>query len=290
MSPKAGDFTGKPVQVEDFESKEDEQAFIVDTVRSYISNGTAPEDIAILTATNAELEPIADELDRLNIQYINLNPAPVLENVKVLSVISAAEIQKGGARPGAAYIAASGSGDISPSLPADEAASAISSKNDKILALGTAESFMAYLESLNDDEGTDEVYDYFLTDIKNACEKEIEKGDLDGILSYIIDYKTFGTKETAKRVRRYPGVVLTTAHSSKGKEWKVVIVSVSKFHTKDMTEEDVEEKRRLLFVACTRAEKELIVSGVANAFGSKSGGYTENMYLKEAEEALKTQV
>ena len=290
MSPKAGDFTGKPVRVEDFESKEDEQAFIVDTVRSYISNGTAPEDIAILTATNAELEPIADELDRLNIQYINLNPAPVLEDVKVLSVISAAEILKGGARPGAAYIAASGSGDISPSLPADEAASAISSKNDKILALGTAESFMAYLESLNDDEGTDEVYDYFLTDIKNACEKEIEKGDLDGILSYIIDYKTFGTKETAKRVRRYPGVVLTTAHSSKGKEWKVVIVSVSKFHTKDMTEEDVEEKRRLLFVACTRAEKELIVSGVANAFGSKSGGYTENMYLKEAEEALKTQV
>lgn len=290
MSPKSGDFIGDRVRVESFENKDDEQAFIVDTVKSYIERGTVPEDIAVLTATNAELTPISDEFDRQSIPYINLNPAPVLENTKVLSAISAAEILKGSARPGAAYIAAAGSMNIKPSLQDDEAASIISSKKDEILALNTSDSFMTYLEGLNDEENIDEVYDYFLTDIKNACEKEIEKGDLDGILSYILDYKTFGTKETAKRVLRYPGVVLTTAHSSKGKEWKIVIVSVSKFQAKDMTKEDMEEKRRLLFVACTRAEKELIVSGVSNAYGSKSGGYTANEYLAEAEAALCTQV
>lgn len=58
---------------------------------------------------------------------------------------------------------------------------------------------------------------------------------------------------------KYKAVTLTTAHSSKGREWDKTYISVSKFNDpKDQAE--LEEERRLVFVALTRAKKELIVT------------------------------
>ena len=70
-------------------------------------------------------------------------------------------------------------------------------------------------------------------------------------------------------------------HSSKGKEWPVVFCSVTKMHGRDLKPEDIDEKNRLLFVACTRAKKELYISGVAIAFSSAMQGDVENMFLAE---------
>ena len=79
----------------------------------------------------------------------------------------------------------------------------------------------------------------------------------------------------------YPGVVLTTAHSSKGLEWPVVYNSISKYQNNST--KISEETRRLLFVSCTRARDELYVTGQYAVSSAKDFKNRQlNEYLKEA--------
>ena len=91
-------------------------------------------------------------------------------------------------------------------------------------------------------------------------------------------FERFGGKVTYKRTKDYPGVVLTTAHSSKGLEWPIVFAEITKFHEKtpggfgassERKAKAIEEKRRLLFVTITRARDELYIVGQYKAYGSK---------------------
>ena len=52
-------------------------------------------------------------------------------------------------------------------------------------------------------------------------------------------------------------------------------------HNRDLKVEDIPEKNRLLFVACTRAKKELYITGVDVAYNSASYGAVSNMFLEE---------
>ncbi len=58
------------------------------------------------------------------------------------------------------------------------------------------------------------------------------------------------------------GVTVTTIHGAKGKEWDVVIVAgfEDEVIPGKRKAPDIEEERRLAYVAFTRARKELIVS------------------------------
>ena len=103
----------------------------------------------------------------------------------------------------------------------------------------------------------------------------------------------YGKRITFKRNKDYPGVVLTTAHSSKGLEWPVVFNSITKYDSELLHGNSkhlnraamVEEKRRLFFVSATRARDELIVTGEYVAFGKKDDR-TYNQFLKEAYDAM----
>ena len=59
-------------------------------------------------------------------------------------------------------------------------------------------------------------------------------------------------------------LILSTIHSSKGLEWETVFViglAEGRFpHQNTMPGEQFEEERRLLYVACTRAKKELLLT------------------------------
>ena len=79
--------------------------------------------------------------------------------------------------------------------------------------------------------------------------------NLPAVCEYVIDFERFGQKQTARKEKAYDGVVLSTMHSSKGKEWPVVFCSVTKLQNRDMACDAIPEKNRLLFVACTRAKK-----------------------------------
>jgi DNA helicase-2/ATP-dependent DNA helicase PcrA len=61
------------------------------------------------------------------------------------------------------------------------------------------------------------------------------------------------------------GLTITTIHKAKGREWDTVIIPACEHHLipgqrKTATPEDIEEQRRLFYVAITRARRELIIT------------------------------
>lgn len=90
--------------------------------------------------------------------------------------------------------------------------------------------------------------------------------------------------------QKYQGVVLTTAHSSKGLEWKAVFNSISGYDSASLHtsgpkhQKKVEEARRLLFVSMTRARDLLYITGQYVAYGPKDDR-TYNQFLREVFEA-----
>ena len=109
-----------------------------------------------------------------------------------------------------------------------------------------------------------------------------ENEEYDEILHDLLIFTRFGAKDTYKRTRKYPGVCLVTAHSSKGLEWKIVFNTVTKYQKQRMSRAAAEETRRLLFVSETRARDELYVTGVYASGSVKMGTLDYNMFLQDA--------
>lgn len=79
------------------------------------------------------------------------------------------------------------------------------------------------------------------------------------------------------------GVIFTTMHSSKGLEFDYVfIVGVNEgilpYQVSDDSKSDIEEERRLFYVAITRAKNNLLISSPLKMYGKKIG---PSIFLKE---------
>lgn len=284
--PKSTNEPGIPVNVEAFDMKETEQEYIIESVEELIKNGRKENEIAILAPTNMELLTYADMLQKKGIKTVSINPEPILENPRVLGAIGLVRFMLYGSEfGGTAYINAKTNG------------AAISKTNeeirDDILALQEVASGIKNVTSLFekfkelDTDENDEIYQSFLDDINTAMGEAVKMENLPAVCEYVIDFERFGQKQTARKEKAYDGVVLSTMHSSKGKEWPVVFCSVTKLQNRDMACDAIPEKNRLLFVACTRAKKELYISGVKNVSGWGTQG-DENLFLAECLEVKKT--
>ena len=284
--PKSTNELGIPVNVEAFDMKETEQEYIIESVEELIKNGRKENEIAILAPTNMELLTYADMLQKKGIKTVSINPEPILENPRVLGAIGLVRFMLYGSEfGGTAYINAKTNG------------AAISKTNeeirDDILALQEVASGIKNVTSLFekfkelDTDENDEIYQSFLDDINTAMGEAVKMENLPAVCEYVIDFERFGQKQTARKEKAYDGVVLSTMHSSKGKEWPVVFCSVTKLQNRDMACDAIPEKNRLLFVACTRAKKELYISGVKNVSGWGTQG-DENLFLAECLEVKKT--
>lgn len=284
--PVSTNETGQPVVVETFGSKEDEQEYIIESIEQLIKEGRKENEIAILAPTNAELMIYADMLQKCGIESVSINPEPILENPRVLGAIGFVKfLLNSNEFNGTTYINARDNGTAIAKT--DEEI-----KQDIISLLKEAsevKNVTALFEKFKalDPEENDEIYQSFLEDINTAMDDAVKKENLPAVCEYIIDFERFGQKQTARKEKAYNGVVLSTMHSSKGKEWPVVFCSVTKLHGRDLKTDMVPEKNRLLFVACTRAKKELYISGVDIAFSSASAGIVENMFLAECLEVQK---
>jgi superfamily I DNA/RNA helicase len=118
------------------------------------------------------------------------------------------------------------------------------------------------------DDGTDAIYTDFVERVKNKGKLNVFQ-----ILNYIRDFYELDINATAEKSGKYDAVALVTAHSSKGKEWEHCFVSLSNFdNVPARTLEEREEKRRLIFVAYTRAKTGLTVTSLRNK--EKEGDYT----------------
>ena len=120
-------------------------------------------------------------------------------------------------------------------------------------------------------------------------EEKFKDMDFEEIIKYCDDFEIYGDNMQYKRSQLGEGVMLITAHSSKGLEWKHVFGSITGFHKlgkKSISRRKQEELRRLLFVLITRARDVLKLYGLYAVSGNAKDGRVYNMFLKECFDAL----
>ncbi len=276
---------GKLPIIRGFYESGEEYEWILGHIKEKLAEGYLPEEIAILTRNNTELDKLAALLTQNDIQVVMKNPVAYMENTKVSAAMSLrnALFNPEPSKNYFDYLAAK-EDNLFDSYSDTEIMEKINAMRNTFTNLVNEEPekqrviFHQYLEAI---KGNDEIYDAFLNSVYN-------NEDFASEIQYMTDFTRYGENEKKRMEQSYQGVVLSTAHSSKGLEWPVVFVSISKWDTVDChrrcankVNKDLEEARRLLYVAMTRARKELFVSGTYTAYGNQKDGYTYNQFLKE---------
>lgn len=276
--------SGAAPVVKGFFNKESEREYIVSEICDLIKNkGYSPDNIAFIGATKAELVAMGTLLTKAGIPWVMKNPMNLMENSRVLAAMSLADAFY---QPDATvlyfnYLAAKYDGEILNIMTADEINAEIEQMKNHFMNMDLLpfetqrQIFHNYLEAIRKNV-EDELYNYFL-DLLYA------NPDIQSELEYTRIFKRYGSKMAKKMDQTYEGVVLVTAHSSKGLEWPVVFCSVTKFDSEALHgrrgEKRLEERRRLLFVAITRARDLLYLTGEYVAYGTKDDR-TYNQFVR----------
>lgn len=271
--------------VQGFYSQDEEYEFIANEIEKKIKSGINQSDICFIGYTKYELQKMADLLAKKDIPVVLMNPEPYIENSRVKSILSFAESYHYGTTAGILELLNIYSGNTLLENYTDLELNRLI-EDFRLELTNTPQSkqgFMDIIAQLDPDK-EDEVFQSFL-------EKLESKNTLNELYRYLHDFELYGRKSAYKKEAKYDGVVLTTAHSSKGLEWDHVYCSVTKFdgeryHRLRHTDPEVEERRRLLFVTITRAREELCVTGDYTAYNNEKEGRVINQYLRNCYNAV----
>ncbi|MBQ8068173.1 MAG: ATP-dependent helicase [Solobacterium sp.] len=257
---------GKPVVVRGFCSKEDEYHYVIDGIRKHLAEGCKPEDIAIICYSKPELLKMADLLDEQNIPCVMMNPELLVENSRVQAAIAMIKVMQNIGDTTNLLVYANalyGGGLCEQPMHVIQAktAEALEAIRECIKIANPAERRTRIIELAEElDDVEDEVYEGFIDALKFKATSQ-------AIYDYANDFNSFGQETAIRRNHSYPGIVLVTAHSSKGLEWPIVYNMISKYDSESLnTSEKIEERRRLLFVSATRARNELYITGQWRAY------------------------
>ncbi|MCI9133145.1 MAG: ATP-dependent helicase [Lachnospiraceae bacterium] len=92
-------------------------------------------------------------------------------------------------------------------------------------------------------------------------------------LDYVEEYKKELLRQTKEQEQRRDGVVLSTMHSSKGLEYRMVFIIDANEgiipYKKAALPQEIEEERRLFYVAMTRAREALYIYAVRERYGKR---------------------
>ena len=271
---------GKKVTAKGFKDSNDVFQWIAADIARRCKDGCRAEDIAVIAATRTELQKMADVLEECGIPSIQLLPEHYLDNSRVAAAISLSRLFRNpeSGEDALVYLNASLGGSLF-GLDNEEADEYLVELKAKILEMKEKpekEAFREYIQMLDCINEDDEIYIAFSKILK-------KQPDLQSALSYCENFSIFGEKAEMRRSGAYPGIVLTTAHSSKGMEFPVVYNVITKYDDKDVEADPgrIEEQRRLFYVSSTRARDELYVLGKYIAYGGKKEPHF-NRFLQEA--------
>lgn len=226
------------------------------------------KDIAILARTKKELSLIADLLDSKKIPYDYGYNEPIFLHKFLPPTLSFAKFIQNleNTRGAMEYLALTQAIDefmdlnqinLKVEMLKEEIFEELKDKENADLETAKIDVFEKYINKL-DDEPFREFVNQVIKDNKF----------LPNIISFLeksIDYKNDDIIEIEEPKRN--SITLTTAHSSKGKEWDVVYILLDKFRLPRNISDDPsyseemrlqnDEERRLFYVAATRARKVL---------------------------------
>ena len=271
-----------PVTVMGFGDSTQEYSYIADQIRQNIENGTKPENICFIAYSKSELQKMADILTAMNIPSVLMNPELLKDNSRVqagLALFRALQNPKDNIAL-MTYASARSNKKITDAsyTVAKQILLDAQTELEYCRRLPENAKKQRILEMLKELDKDDEVFESFIATIEF-------KPSISQMYDYISDFEDFGDRAAFRRNKSYPGVVLTTAHSSKGLEWPIVYVSVSNFYDKTTKYNEHNEIRRLLFVSATRAKERLVITGKWVSFSDKKIDYF-NPFLVESFKAI----
>ena len=289
--------SGKPVIVKAFKSGKEEVEYIVAEVLKRIQQGVNVNDICVIARTSKELTKVAEKLAENGIEYNVLVPELYKANSRVMALIALYSFL------------------VKDDDEADIATYINACTNNGWFSLTdvqrkkTLDDYKAYASAFKDFSSEDKLSAYFemITKIPGADNDEVYVKYISKITAMrtweqlsrlIYTFDIYGNDDKYTKVMKYDGLTLITAHSSKGLEWPVVFVTTSGFDKPALhdttgskeAEMMLEEERRVLHVAMSRARDELIVTGKYYCFGNAStfrgsrttpGGENKNLFLSE---------
>lgn len=272
--------SGKPVVTEGFYSKDEEYDFIRETVAEKLKEGYKPEDIAVLAYTRQELLAIAGTLAEAGIETSLQCPEPMLDNSRVKGIIAFSN----------ALNDYNSTKDILVYLNVLNNGNFLKSNTDEEILKKITET-RTYLADYRDMPFNSRsiAFDSMITDLSHGDAVALELVErlkrlptLMAKQDYLNNFIAFGG-DAIKRDGKFSGVVLATAHSSKGLEWPVCINSITGYHKTSMAStKETEANRRLLFVSSTRAKDELYITGQYRIGKGAGDNYLTNLYLEES--------
>ena len=276
---------GQKVIVRGFWDDDEQFEYCAKTIEEKIAEGKTPESIAFIGRGMPQLQKMGDFLTRKNIPWVLLNPEKLMENSRIIAAVDFSKFyrQPTSVTEGRAYLNAI----LKNTLFSYDDEDVIKMTEDLVTQVEEARAIFApadkrdaFMEMVRAIDDEDEIFLSFIDTLNNFV-------SLEKILDYCDDRADFGDKERLRRSKNYPGVVLTTAHSSKGLEWPIVINSLNGYDSEDVRkrQESINEERRLMYVSATRARDELYITGNYKAYGNKRDGVVYNRYLQEAYDA-----
>lgn len=257
-----------------FTDKVSERKYIVNQIKNLILSGKAkPEEIAVISSKRSTLNGISKLLSEENILSQYDMGERILDDSRVKAGLGYLEfISDTNATKGLLEYLNEISGNQFLSMKPDDIVVLIEQERTKFetefdpLSLDEKKEYI--LEKLRAlDDGTDKIYSDFL--------KQIERKDYYSavdIVNYGLKMKLYDFNNTGEKEGEFAAISLVTAHSSKGKEWKYVFGSISDFDDINIryTDDELEEKRRLLYVLMTRAKEHLTLTCTETLSSKKS--------------------
>lgn len=255
---------GPAVTAAGFYTPKDELAFMVRVVKTRIADGMEPERICIEGRTKEEVRSIVDALTEAGIPSMYAAPEPYLGNDRVRAAIAFTHVILDGTDKWNALVAANavmdgGIMDISEEEMNAKTDEVMKKASDIRLCADPAQQKELFFQFLDSVTHGDEAVESF--------RESLEYMDYEDMLAYMIDLEVYDAENlemTFTRTGSYAGrVYVTTDHSAKGREWDVVIMSVTKFMraTEKPSVKSRMEARRLLYVGATRAREQLYITG-----------------------------
>lgn len=233
-----------------FDAPDDEYRGIADIVEDYTKKGTSPENIAIIARTKNELLAIEEYLKDKNIPTVVDVSEKLISNSNIQIMISFADffenIDLEFNLLEYLYVFQK---DTIKSMSPNDIQKFVQMFKEELLdgyedLISEEEKIKYFFDTVNQIADKDPVVAKFIEELKEK--KFRTSGELFSFLRKLVLYQD--EKAIVKDEIRYQAVILTTAHSSKGKEFDIVINTIDNFkNEKSMSLESIEEERRLLF-------------------------------------------
>jgi DNA helicase-2/ATP-dependent DNA helicase PcrA len=271
---------GKPVVVRTFFDRNEEFKYVVESAIKLYEEGTPLRDICCLVKKNSDADTLAAMFAEKGVPVVMKNPQKFLENSRVQAALS---LMRAVNNPSATelylgYVQALFNGNALESRTVTELSGIINQMAISFAGFADADEhfqrkeFHKLLDAIN---LNDELYDSFL-------KKVYAQEDFPSELQYMSDFMRYGKAEEERLKADYEGLTITTCHSSKGLEWPVVFLSISGIDNEMLKDPDeIEESRRVIYVAMTRAKKRLFVTGVGYVGRKRRNDISTDRFLKE---------